>query len=738
MLELRKYLVCMILALITVLAIVMSPGSQAKSSNPCASCHSASRYQYLDILEGNSGNQIPASIGVGETKTVTVVIQNQIAAQVYNTLVEVSATLSSQNGHFSVGTPTISLGTMNPGTKTATWQITGVSAGSDALIITARGTNPHNSLLLTDSYAPSATISVTGAAPPPTYTVTVTATDSATSAKLQGASVALGDSVKTTDASGAATFATVAGTFSLSISKAGYTPLSESITVTASTSISRSLKPELVPPPTYTVFVTVIDSTNSSRLVGANVTLGSQQQATNPNGVSTFTVQAGTYPLEISKAGYNQTSETLVVGGDLSISRSLTPTPVAPRYVVAIRVSDAASKVQISGANVTFGGVTQVTSADGVSSFTVLSGTYQLEIVKVGYDSWSETVPVNASVTLSRVVSATPPPPATDLNPFMAFIYPPLSVTAFVLVYAFAAYILAKKERTPILNRLGFMAWIVALIAMIDGVVWGRTSTTFFAWVPDPTTMLSLFVLISATMILFGEGWTMLSKLLAVVSCVPAALILPYYFGLVSLVLLILVTAFRFDAGPAGAKSPQVVHRRMVASKLNRVVSWLFLLFSAFSLSTGYIMTRLNLDVDVTFQIHELLGYTFAVMLVVHVLLTLLAGYPWKMMVRNFLDRRTSWSVAMFLQVVTALLLVVFSGAQVLTGLGWAFPTVASIVPILPHIRIDELLFSTLVVHGAIGVKFALTRRRIKVPRIDYILVLVSVVAIALVFLYGL
>ena len=733
----RKYLVFVVLAFIAALAIVMSPGSQAKSSNPCSSCHSVSRSQYLDIQEGNSGNQIPVTINVGETKTVTVVIQNQVSTQVYNTLGYVSATLTSQNGHFSVDTPTISLGTMNPGTKTATWKITGVSSGSDTLTITARGTNPHQNLMLSDAYAPSATINVVGAAPPPTYTVTVTATDS-TLAKLQGASVAFGNSVKTTDANGAATFTTVAGTFTLFISKAGYTPLSESISVTASTNIARSLKAELVPPPTYTVFVTVIDSTNSSRLVGASVILGSQQQVTNPNGISTFTIQAGTYPIQISKVGYNQTSETLVVGGDLSISRSLTPIPLTPKHVVAIRVSDAASKVPTSGANVTFGGVTQVTSADGVSSFTVLAGTYQLEIVKVGYNSWSETVSVNASISLSRGIYITPLPPATDLNPFMSFIYPPLSVTAFALVYTFAAYILMKRERTTILNRLGFAAWIVALISMIDGVVWGRSSAIFFTWVPDPTTMLSIFVLVSATMMLLGEGKTTLARLLAVASCVPSALILPYYFGLVSLVLLILVTAFRFDVGPAGAKSPQVVHRRVIASKLNRVISWLFIVFSASSLSTGYIMTRLKLDVDVTFQIHELLGYSFAVLLVVHVLLTLLAGYPWRMVLRNFRDRRTAWSVAMFLQAVTAVLLIVFSGAQVLTGLGWAFASVASIVPILPHIRIDELVFSTLIVHGAVGVKFALTRRRIKMPRIDYILVLVSVVAIALIFLYGL
>ncbi len=734
----RKYSVFVILALIAVLAFVASPGSQARSSNFCSACHSSSRFQYLDILEGNSGNKLPVSITVGETKSVTVVVQNQCNALTYNTLTGVSVTLLSQSGHIKVGTQTVSLGTLPVGTKTATWQITGVSAGSDTLLITALGRNSHQNLILTDTFTPSAIISVTAVAPPPTYTVTITVTDSVTSAKLPGVSMALGGTVKTTDVNGVASFTTVAGTFSLSLSRAGYAPLNDNITVTASANIVRSLKPEQTPPPTYTVSLTVSDSTNSSRLSGANVTLGSLQQMTNSNGVTTFTLQAGTYPLRISKAGYNQTNENLVVGANISINRSLTPKPVEKRYIVIITVSDASTSVLIPNANVTFGGVLQVTDANGAASFTMFTGTYQLDINKAGYDSRSESVAVDSNLNFSRSISPSPPPPATDLNPLMAFIYPPLSITSFILVYIFAAYSLMKREQTLILNRLGFLMWVVVLLAMIDGVVWGQNSTNYFKWVPYSTTMLSLFILVSATMIMFGEKRMLLSKLLAVISCVSVALILPYYFGLVGVALLLLVAVFRFDAGPAGSKSPEVVRRRMMASKLNRVVSWLFLLFSAFSLITGYIMTRLLLDVDVTFQIHAYLGYTFAFLLAVHVLLTLLTGYPWRIVMRNFRDRRTSWSVAMFLQATTAILLLILSGAQVLTGLGWAFASIASIVPIMPHIRVDELLLSTLIVHGAVGIKFALVRRRINISRGDYVLVLISTAAILLVFYVGL
>ena len=149
------------------LLIVFSAGlSQiyAQSRNPCSSCH-GSYYQYLDVLEGDGANQIPAAINVGETKNLTVGIQNLSNAGLYTTMSGVSVTLTSQSGHFSVKTSTYNIGNFPVGKRTATWQITGLSAGTDNLVITAQGTNIHQSLSFSDAYAPSPSITVAQPSP---------------------------------------------------------------------------------------------------------------------------------------------------------------------------------------------------------------------------------------------------------------------------------------------------------------------------------------------------------------------------------------------------------------------------------------------------------------------------------------------------------------------------------------------------------------------------------------------
>lgn len=154
------------------------------SSNQCSSssCHPGAPYNMqLDILEGNSQNIIPSSIQVGQTLTVSVVIENINNAPMYNQFSSVYLTLSSQNGHFSVNTPTFNVGTLPTGTATATWQITGVSQGSDALLISASATNTHEYLQYSDSYSPSTSITVTpnsnpNYTPPPSPTPTSTPT----------------------------------------------------------------------------------------------------------------------------------------------------------------------------------------------------------------------------------------------------------------------------------------------------------------------------------------------------------------------------------------------------------------------------------------------------------------------------------------------------------------------------------------------------------------------------------
>lgn len=173
-------------ALIICVSVFLSPVF-SQSTNPCGSCHGG-YYQYLDILEGNSGNSLPTTLKVGQTSTVTVVVENRVNTARYTDLSGVSLTLTSQNGHFSVATPTYNVGTLPKGTATATWQITGVSAGADALVIAASGRNSHQSLSFSDSYSPSTSIDVQAAPPPPpaTYTVTVELSPNGTTMPTSG------------------------------------------------------------------------------------------------------------------------------------------------------------------------------------------------------------------------------------------------------------------------------------------------------------------------------------------------------------------------------------------------------------------------------------------------------------------------------------------------------------------------------------------------------------------------
>lgn len=145
---------------LVVLALVFSPLTFSRSNEPCQRCHGSSYYQYLDILEGDSSNQIPSTLAVDQTVTVTVVILNDVNTATFSTLSSISLTLSSANGHFTVDHPTYTISTLPSGTATATWQITGTSDGYDYLKIQASGYNSHFSCSFSDSYASPPLITV--------------------------------------------------------------------------------------------------------------------------------------------------------------------------------------------------------------------------------------------------------------------------------------------------------------------------------------------------------------------------------------------------------------------------------------------------------------------------------------------------------------------------------------------------------------------------------------------------
>jgi hypothetical protein len=170
----RTSVMVLFVTLAVIFLLLLSPFTTGTSTNPCGSCHPGKIYsQYLDIVEGDSATQIPSAIEVGDTQTVSVVVENSGNPGSYSTLSDVTVTLASKNGHFSVDSPTYNIGDLPLGKKTATWQITGVSEGFDSLLITASGNNEqHMSLtfLFTDTYSPSITVGHPSPTLPPTPT----------------------------------------------------------------------------------------------------------------------------------------------------------------------------------------------------------------------------------------------------------------------------------------------------------------------------------------------------------------------------------------------------------------------------------------------------------------------------------------------------------------------------------------------------------------------------------------
>jgi hypothetical protein len=165
----HKASILLIATSVIVLSFIFLSPVFSQSTSPCNSCHGG-YYQYLDILEGNAANQLPATLNVGATATVSVVVQNNVNTALYTALSSVSLTLTSQNGHFTASAPTYSVGTLQKGTATATWTVTGVSAGADTLFISANARNTHQNLAFQDTYSPNPAITVTATTPTPTST----------------------------------------------------------------------------------------------------------------------------------------------------------------------------------------------------------------------------------------------------------------------------------------------------------------------------------------------------------------------------------------------------------------------------------------------------------------------------------------------------------------------------------------------------------------------------------------
>ncbi len=157
-----------LLAFIVVLLLASSQNSEGKSENGCAPGGEQCHYhqppggipvnQFVDVLEEDESTQIPETIDISETKTIKLVIENEIDVDDYKRFKYVDVSLESENDTVEITNPDKRINNMQEGTETLTWEITGKSDGTDTLQFSVHANNQHKNCNFYDSYSQSITV----------------------------------------------------------------------------------------------------------------------------------------------------------------------------------------------------------------------------------------------------------------------------------------------------------------------------------------------------------------------------------------------------------------------------------------------------------------------------------------------------------------------------------------------------------------------------------------------------
>ena len=143
---------------------------------------------------------------------------------------------------------------------------------------------------------------------------------------IEGATVTLVGSSKTTDSNGVVTFSKPDGSYDYNVIATGYDPLDGTAIVNGEdVSLNESLSISIN---TYNVVFSITD-TNGDPIEGVTVSLeGENAQTTDSNGMITFSKEDGTYNYDITATGYEDINDNslTVSGADLTETINLLPT----------------------------------------------------------------------------------------------------------------------------------------------------------------------------------------------------------------------------------------------------------------------------------------------------------------------------------------------------------------------------------------------------------------------------
>ena len=298
----------------------------------------------------------------------------------------VSGTVQSNGAPLAGATVSVA-GKMSTSDASGAFSIGGIVAGNYLLGVSKTGYTTFSN----GSYPVSANQSVTIPLVPVSYPVTGIVAGANGSGLLPGAVVKIGDKSVTVPSSGIYSLSTTAGSYPVSVSKAGYLTYNGTATVTAAQNLNFTLQPV-----TYTISGTV--KSNGAALAGAAVSVAGKTAISAADGTfSIAAVTAGTYALAAAKSGYTtSTNSSFSVGSDQSVAISL----VQPTYTVSGILKTSNNGAVLAGASFAIAGQSVTSGANGAFTVSgILAGTYSFVASKAAYTQTTGSLAVSGNVS---------------------------------------------------------------------------------------------------------------------------------------------------------------------------------------------------------------------------------------------------------------------------------------------------------------------------------------------------
>ena len=205
---------------------------------------------------------------------------------------------------------------------------------------------------------------------------------------VEGVNISIGNNGIITNEQGQASLQLANGQYSYIASLQGYIPVEGTFVVLNGTV---SIDVEMVRAP-YTVTFRVRDERGEA-VPYANVTMDNRTTTTNIEGVATLSARNGNYPYLISKLGYDDYSNNVVVqdsNAQVNVEMEFTV------WTITVIVKDT-ENVPIVNAVVRVNNGQYLTNQQGEAEIPLVNGQYPVTIEKVGYDTLNGSITVNNS-----------------------------------------------------------------------------------------------------------------------------------------------------------------------------------------------------------------------------------------------------------------------------------------------------------------------------------------------------